>query len=1196
MATQAFLDKFREGSGALRHLLLLTAARDDGTQSDTLYLADAEVGTLANVVPGQAVGRMWTSAVLDFRPISCPGTFCGTSVPLCMASVTVNADKAVILPAGVGPLLDTTLRKMLQSHVITNATATIYRLFEGQTGTGDAQAFGPFRVLAVELEGSSLTLQLRQRTDWNRPVTLRHVNVQDYPRAPDGTVGMGLGVLLGNLAGAGLRRPWPTRYGSGYHALEHLRSARRVASAMLVDTGRGAGAAVNAAARVLVAGHQCKSLIDGALGTMMYIGAGNKLALLEAGGANIINTDTEAGLKLPDNFDFAWVGLAPAEVLVATNGAIHARHAMNPSDHTFAILDQANTLGYGLARDLVMKLPSLDRLGDPVNMQMVVGYRSSTPLTALKCEVWNDALTALFIGFTLSAKTVPGEAGSTLDPYPGGSGAWPANLWDWGNDRVLRLRFDQAASPAGWARIYFIGLIVQYKPREETLLTERHLGAYRLIPRGNAPSFSVLGVFGSIRGPQYAPYRVPVIEPAVTEMRGKFWLNSQGKADDASGTFTGTAFALIERLPDLLRYLLTTYGGQVAANFETAVGAFGSFTDARATLIDERGNALQYAMPITTASDMMSILATLGLCGMTMPMLSPYDDKWRLVVWRDSPPVTYPWKFSRWDIVDELGPVVEQTPSSSIVTGIRVAYAHNGFRQAYESEVALSDTRSVAGYEYFGLRDQYMTVVSGVNDRLDFKTAPSGVVAATLTAGDYTVQGFCEHLKARMDTAAGIGATDFLVGVGGLIKVNYNDALYFGDAGVGGSVGLRPGQYATMKKLTDGAMAVLNYGANVAGTHASGVRLVTITSGMKTHGLQAGMSIAGTGIPAGTTIVSIDSDTTLTISADTTASFTGTYTITANRTGTRTSGSAVVTMADTGGLTRRMVANGLGFPSGNRILSVDSATQVTMNNNASSSGTDPITFSSSSEWVLDYAPGAGSNEARVTITKLADTRSIVAGTGGVDVERATSGWASLGFSQLLGNLSVPLSPTVLTAHDDRFMDTIWIQSLQDIADYLFQSGTNGQDSAVASRHCGELLGAWGSNDILGSDSTHGSVCFFCPKGVREQALKKTAERYGIRRDVEIEGKAIYDTRAALSLRNRMADLLGKPRTIIRFNTTKAPDIERGHVFEFWPDMDDFSYPGLGSDGKWTGKRFVVVEVAHALGPTSRATTIVAVEV
>ena len=50
----------------------------------------------------------------------------------------------------------------------------------------------------------------------------------------------------------------------------------------------------------------------------------------------------------------------------------------------------------------------------------------------------------------------------------------------------------------------------------------------------------------------------------------------------------------------------------------------------------------------------------------------------------------------------------------------------------------------------------------------------------------------------------------------------------------------------------------------------SSKRLVTFSSSTNTEGLQPGYTVTGTGIPAGTTITSIDSATTLTLSADTT--------------------------------------------------------------------------------------------------------------------------------------------------------------------------------------------------------------------------------------------------------------------------------------------------------------------------------------
>ena len=61
-----------------------------------------------------------------------------------------------------------------------------------------------------------------------------------------------------------------------------------------------------------------------------------------------------------------------------------------------------------------------------------------------------------------------------------------------------------------------------------------------------------------------------------------------------------------------------------------------------------------------------------------------------------------------------------------------------------------------------------------------------------------------------------------------------------------------------------------DYGSKNIASWGSSKRLVTFSSTTKTTGLQPGYTVTGTGIPAGTTITSIDSATTLTLSADTT--------------------------------------------------------------------------------------------------------------------------------------------------------------------------------------------------------------------------------------------------------------------------------------------------------------------------------------
>jgi autotransporter-associated beta strand protein len=116
----------------------------------------------------------------------------------------------------------------------------------------------------------------------------------------------------------------------------------------------------------------------------------------------------------------------------------------------------------------------------------------------------------------------------------------------------------------------------------------------------------------------------------------------------------------------------------------------------------------------------------------------------------------------------------------------------------------------------------------------------------------------------------------------------------------------------------------------------TGSNVVTLSS---TVGLQPGMTITNAGLPAGTTIVSVDSLTQVTLSQAATATATS-QTLTGGSfvNGTTTSGSAAVTMNSTTGIAPGMTLTGTGIPAGSYVVSVDSATQVTLSQAATANG------------------------------------------------------------------------------------------------------------------------------------------------------------------------------------------------------------------------------------------------------------------
>ncbi|NBN94085.1 MAG: hypothetical protein EBV31_00405, partial [Verrucomicrobia bacterium] len=108
-------------------------------------------------------------------------------------------------------------------------------------------------------------------------------------------------------------------------------------------------------------------------------------------------------------------------------------------------------------------------------------------------------------------------------------------------------------------------------------------------------------------------------------------------------------------------------------------------------------------------------------------------------------------------------------------------------------------------------------------------------------------------------------------------------------------------------------------GATIPATSA----VVTMTS---TTGLAPGMVLTNANFPAGTTVVSVDSATQVTLS---TASTNGTD---ATAQSLVAPSSAVVTLPTTAGLYAGMVLTNANYPAGTTIVSVDSATQVTLSN------------------------------------------------------------------------------------------------------------------------------------------------------------------------------------------------------------------------------------------------------------------------
>ena len=113
-----------------------------------------------------------------------------------------------------------------------------------------------------------------------------------------------------------------------------------------------------------------------------------------------------------------------------------------------------------------------------------------------------------------------------------------------------------------------------------------------------------------------------------------------------------------------------------------------------------------------------------------------------------------------------------------------------------------------------------------------------------------------------------------------------------------------------------------------------------VKSILTTYGFETGWLVSGPGIPANTTIVSVDSSSQITLSQNATSNNAGAIlSFSVNTTGNTTKNSAIVTgIPSTSGFQTGWDVSGAGIPSGATISSVDSATQIHISSKATATG------------------------------------------------------------------------------------------------------------------------------------------------------------------------------------------------------------------------------------------------------------------
>ncbi|MEA3144262.1 MAG: hypothetical protein QOG31_1586 [Thermoplasmata archaeon] len=215
--------------------------------------------------------------------------------------------------------------------------------------------------------------------------------------------------------------------------------------------------------------------------------------------------------------------------------------------------------------------------------------------------------------------------------------------------------------------------------------------------------------------------------------------------------------------------------------------------------------------------------------------------------------------------------------------------------------------------------------------------------------------------------------------------------------------------------------------ASMPGAHTSGSKVVTGLA--TTSGLAPGMRVQGTGItgaPA-TTIATVDSATQVTLSAN--AAATGTTTLlfaapAATLTGTLSTANALVTgLSSTAALEVGMHVAGTGTATQPTIVSVDSATQVTLSANSGSNGALPVTFWAShvpsglpfGTWAgyTDTACSAGAVYGSITLPGARSvTDAVVSGTPKTFLASPTAGFTADDLGKSVAGPNFPGGTTI----------------------------------------------------------------------------------------------------------------------------------------------------------------------------------------
>lgn len=756
-ATDDFLKWWRMEHTRKAFLAQIVLSGGTSPATQTIYLADELVWAVApDGVREDAVA--WQPALDDCDDILAPGELLACGPDLCSAIIKVSRIRLHYQTSG--DALDS-----LKIYRWEGAAVTLLLWVQGHDGTTHTCQVFSGVANRPTMGMSQITLNLLQDRTWTRSIPTAKVTEADWPNAPEGNWGKVIPVVIGNWKAAPMRRPWPDPYLLKLRQ-EQLGGGCLMIPGLCVDRGSGPDSM-----KMIFA---CHLLMD----TFATGVAGESVFCEGASWPSVVSFDPTIYVHPTLAFDGSYFTVddevlrAAAAALGADvrilgdrhNTAEHPRYSMDPRDEvTYALVDPANSMG-----TLQLIMPTLMNMGAMDNGFWAALYRTSGATQQVDiCQQAPDFADgdSYHRQFGGSLEATVGVTLADADWIQKGS--WNFGLNDAGKNSDLALTM----KTSGWAKIFLFGIIATYKP--DPKVNTPAVQGYKYDAQGRLVPYE-----SSVGGSNY--YGIRRGAPAIVELASSFQANCRGYPDNDWGDFTGTAGALVERVPDVVKLILSVWGGvDLLTGFQDGEG-FGSFVTARELMRTKENNQITVSMHLDRDDDTTAtVLQALAYETMAMVFLDRFDGKWKLAPWIRRPAPDYPYTIRRADILGDDGLEAETGSDTSVVNAVEVQYGLEPYNGNRLWKALVNQRDSGMGFEVIGDSDQSLVVLASEpgpgNDTIIF-SHPDGVKhTVVLDSGTYTPMELAAEIQAKMRTES--ASDDWWAGWGVAVRANANNQV-----------------------------------------------------------------------------------------------------------------------------------------------------------------------------------------------------------------------------------------------------------------------------------------------------------------------------------------------------------------------------------------------------------------------------------